>query len=235
MRSLQLTGPEYLKQSIALVEAFYWRKERLPESNEEVEREFMQHCDLESVLTNHKAVAYLREQGVPVGTEAAITPKQLRWIKKLLDSNDHNPWVLKLRNEQITQAQHDAWMQNPLFKALLRERADKLLETEKAQILSALNKRAQGGDIRAVRLALELTGDLNVGGGVPKHEVAGIMRGILEILQMHVDRATLIEIQDDFEYLLTHGIVRHRLRPVAGQHYNELNAQTTLESFIESA
>jgi hypothetical protein len=201
---------EIKKQTVALIELYFWRKGEMP-TQEDLDAEFLEGSNIELTLSDPRAVTYLLERGVPVQGTASITPKQLRWIRAILDPNDFRPWTIKLRGAAVTQAEHEGWMRQRLFTTALREEANKLLEVEKSQIISALNKRAQTGDVRAIRLALELTGDLNVGGGVPKQDVAQMMRGILEILQMHVPREILLNLQDDFEYLLTHGIVRQHL------------------------
>ena len=195
------------QSSVALVEAYYWRTGKVPETDDDIFREFMELSDIDSVLTNAKAVAYLVEQGVPLVNKLGLTVKMMRWIE-VLCAVDNLPLGMKMKSAKVTPSEHSRYMRNQLFCRVLRDETSKILPNNQVHIHNALTREANKGNIQAIRLLMEITGEYTprstseVG---TKHEVKNLMNGVLEILQSHVDVKTLEQVAEDFEYLLVNG------------------------------
>jgi hypothetical protein len=199
-----------------MIETFWWKYNRIP-TDDELMREYAASTDVDAVLENKDIVRYLISNGVPVDGTVVITPKQVRWIDTLCAANDSRTFAMKLKESNVTMAQHNTWMKNPIFQSALQSRLERILPDERVRVHSALAREASAGNVPAVKLYLQLTGELTEGQASEKAETAKLMQGILEILETHVDRATLLALADDFDHLLVHGLPpRHNTRtPVA--------------------
>lgn len=192
-----------LSGTVALIEAYYWRKGKLPETDDDIFKEFLEESDIEETLANKKAVAYLIEQGVPVVTPFGLQPKMMRWIQALC-TVDGIPLSMKQKSAGVTSSEHAKFMRNPLFCRVLRDETQKILPQHQVAVHNSLAKEASRGNVQAIKLYMEVTGETTqaVGG---KAEVNQLMSGILEILQTHVAPNVLNQVAEDFEYLLVHG------------------------------
>lgn len=216
-----------VEPSVALIEAYYWRTGKVPETDDDIFREFTELSDIDSVFENKKAVAYLVEQGVPLVNKLGLTVKMMRWIETLC-ATDNLPLGMKMKAAKVTPKEHARYMRNPLFCRVLRDETQKILPNNQVNIHNSLASQANKGNVQAIRLLLELTGEYTprstseVGS---KHEVKNLMSGVLEILQQHVDLHTLERVAEDFEYLLLNG------RPPV-QHFkpNAINAPASLSA-----
>jgi hypothetical protein len=111
--------------------------------------------------------------------------------------------------------QHNAWLKNPLFQSALTSRLEKILPDERNRVHSALAREASSGNVSAIKLYMQMTGEYSEGTNSDKSETAGLMQGILEILESHVDRAVLGRLANDFDYLLVHGVPPTRQKRLA--------------------
>ena len=202
-----------LKTTTALIETFWWKYSRIP-TDDELMREYAASTDVDATLSNKDIVRYLITNGVPVDGSIAITPKQVRWIDTLCQANDSRPFAMKMKEFGITPSQHNTWMKNPIFQSALQSRMERILPDERVRVHSALAREASAGNVPAVKLYLQLTGELTEGQASEKAETAKLMQGILEILETHVDRATLLALADDFDHLLVHGLPPRRSKTV---------------------
>ena len=204
-----------LKSTTALIETFWWKYNRIP-TDDELLREYAASTDVEAVLANKDIVRYLITNGVPVDGTIIITPKQVRWIDTLCASNDSRTFAMKLKEANVTMSQHNTWMKNPIFQSALNSRLERILPDERVRVHSALAREASAGNVPAVKLYLQLTGELTEGQTSEKAETAKLMQGILEILETHVDRGTLLALADDFDHLLVHGLPPRRSKTMTG-------------------
>jgi hypothetical protein len=123
---------------------------------------------------------------------------------------------MKAKDSGVTMTQHNAWLKNPLFQSALTSRLERILPDERNRVHTALAREASGGNVSAIKLYMQITGEYTEGGGgTEKSEAAGLMQGILEILETHVDRAVLSALANDFDYLLVHGRPPERQRRLA--------------------
>jgi len=218
------------KQTVALIETYYWKYKRIA-TDSELEREYLVDTDVAAVLGDKQLVAYLAKQGVPVDGSIALSPKQVRWIDTLCAAGDSRPLVVKLKDFKLTLAQHNAWLKNPVFQSALTSRLESILPDERVRVHQALAREASGGNVAAIKLYLNLTGELTEGETSGKSEMAGLMQGILEILESHVPSHILIDVANDFDYLLVHGKVPLRNR--VGVVTTETRDLLEIESFDE--
>jgi hypothetical protein len=217
-----------INSTVALIETFYWKFRRLPKSDEELYGEYLVETCLLDVLSEAKYLKYLSSHGVPVDGTPTLSPKAVRWIDVLCTASDTRPLATKAKEMGVTMSQHAAWLKNPLFQGALTSRLETILPDERNRVHTALAKEASSGNVSAIKLYLQVTGEFSEGQSAEKGEAAGLMQGILEILESHVDRRTLAALADDFDYLLIHGKppeLKRRLSvvPVAPQKTLELN------------
>src|SRR4029077_2031548 len=136
------------------------------------------------------------DQGVPVGTRVALSPRQVRWIDSLCAAGDHSPLTVKLKTHGVTLAEHNKWMKNQLFQRALTSRIESILPDERARVHQALTRESVGGNVSAMKLYLQMTGELQTETNSAKAEIAGLMQGILEILETYVPSRILATVAD---------------------------------------
>lgn len=203
-------------QTTALIETYFWRYSRIA-TDEELFREYTVETDVAAVLGNAQLVRYLSEQGVPVNTSVALSPKMVRWIDTLCAAGDHRPFPMKLKESGVSMETHNKWMKNPLFTKALNTRIESILPNERSRVHQALSKEAIAGNVSAMKLYLTMTGELKENDTSGKPEVAGLMQGILEILETYVPGRILTMLADDFDYLLVHGKPPIRMKVPVGR------------------
>lgn len=194
-----------IKTTIALIETYYWKYRRIG-TDEELYREYVVETCVPEVLSESKYVRYLSSHGVPVDGTVTLSPKAVRWIDTLCSAGDTRPLAVKAKASNVTIAQHNAWLKNPLFQTALTSRLEQILPDERNRVHTALAREASGGNVSAIKLYLQVTGEYAEGSGnTDKSEAAGLMQGILEILETHVPRNVLSALANDFDYLLVNG------------------------------
>jgi len=205
-----MSKEDQIKSTVALLETYYWKFRRIA-SDEDLYREYLVETCVPAVLAEAKYVRYLSTQGVPVDGSPTLTPKQVRWID-FLCSSDTRSLNVKAKEAGVSLATHNAWLKNPLFQSALTSRLEQILPDERNRVHSALAREASGGNVSAIKLYLQVTGEFSESGGTEKSEAASLMQGILEILETHVDRNVLSALANDFDYLLVHGRPPERKR-----------------------
>lgn len=206
--------PKKINSTVALIETYYWKYKRLPKDDEDLLREYGVETSLVEVFSESRYLRYLASQGIPVDGTPTLHPKQVRWIDLLCRAGDTRAITLKAKEANVSMAQHNAWLKNPLFQGALTSRLESILPDERSRVHTALAREASGGNVSAIKLYLQVTGEFSEQAAAPKGEVATLMQGVLEILETHVDRRTLSALADDFDYLLVHGVPPERKKPV---------------------
>lgn len=205
-----MSKEDQIKSTVALLETYYWKYRRVA-SDEDLYREYLVETNVTSVLSESKYVKYLSSHGVPVDGTPALSPKAVRWID-FLCSSDTRSLNVKAKEAGISMSQHNAWLKNPLFQNALTSRLEQILPDERNRVHSALAREASGGSVAAIKLYLQVTGEYSESGGTEKSEAAGLMQGILELLEAHIPRDVLSALANDFDYLLVHGRPPERKR-----------------------
>jgi hypothetical protein len=202
---MEVTDP-VTKQTVALIETYYWKYKRIP-NDQELEREYLVDTNVTEVLSTKELLTYLVNNGVPVDGSPTLSPRQVRWIDLLCAAGDPRPIGVKQKDFGITGATHNKWLKNPLFVTALQSRIESILPDERARVHQALARESVGGNVPAMKLYLQMTGELNEGIDNSKADVASLMQGILEILETHVTPGILHALAEDFDYLLVNGVV----------------------------
>lgn len=200
-----------INSTVALIETYYWKFHRLP-SDEDLFKEYFVETDIASVLSEPRYLRYLAKHGVPVDGTPTLNPKQVRWIDLLCAAGDTRSITVKAKEAGISLAAHNNWLKNPLFQSALTSRLEQILPDERSRVHSALAREASGGNVSAIKLYMQVTGEYTEGTSSDKSEVASLMQGILEILEAHVDRNVLSALADDFDFLLVNGRPPSRTR-----------------------
>jgi Helix-turn-helix of insertion element transposase len=205
-----------VQSTVALIETYYWKYRRLPKTDEELYSEYLVETCLEEVLAEGKYCRYLSSHGIPVDGTPTLSPKAVRWIDTLCSAGDTRPLSVKAKDSGVSMSQHNAWLKNPLFQNALTSRLESILPDERNRVHTALAREASGGNVAAIKLYLQVTGEITEGQSADKGEAASLMQGILEILETHVDRNVLSALANDFDYLLVHGTPPERKRVRVG-------------------
>lgn len=207
--------PNIIQSTVALIETYYWKFKRLPSSDEDLFREYLVETNITEVLAESKYLKYLASHGVPVDGTQTLSPKQVRWIDTICSAGDQRPLMTKAKEAGVTMSQHNAWLKNPLFQGALTSRLESILPDERSRVHQALAREASGGNVAAIKLYMQMTGEYTDSVVTGNSETASLMQGILEILETHVDRKTLLALTDDFDYLMVHGTPPRRKASVA--------------------
>jgi len=206
-----MSKEDQIKSTVSLLETYYWKYRRIA-TDEDLYREYLVETNVSDVLSETKYVRYLSTHGVPVDGTVTLSPKAVRWIDFLCSSDTRSIGV-KAKEAGVTMAQHNTWLKNPLFQSALQTRLEAILPDERNRVHSALAREASGGNVSAIKLYLQVTGEYSEGGGgTEKSEAAGLMQGILELLEAHIPRNVLSALANDFDYLLVHGRPPERKR-----------------------
>lgn len=145
---------------------------------------------------------------------------QLTLANSLLNTHDKRSVREKLKELNITPQKYNAWLATKEFRNYLAGRAEQMFGSHDHELYSTLLSSATGGDIAALKVALEMRGiynpKVNVEVNLPQ-----VLGQVVEIITRHVtDPGTLAAIADDLELLETGGIrpkrVQQALPEIAG-------------------
>lgn len=204
-----------------LYELLYTRTGKLPSakdlaSNFETLKDLTQ-VELDRVLAHKPFKDYLiNERAIPLNHTPKLTTKQLDWINAITDPTDQRPLTKKLSELGLKMAEVRTWNNNPFYAKVLYERTNKAFGNNRYAVLRSLQLEAMAGNISAIKLYLELTGDvethnnsgsssqtINVNNTNTTLEARQLLNAILEILQRHLQPELLVVIVDELEQATT--------------------------------
>ena len=151
---------------------------------------------------NDKAIRdYLvKERHVPLDAIARLTPKQMDWIRMITDPTDMRPIAKKLAELKITKAETQAWLNNPFYQQVLYEQSNKTFGDSRFAVLRSLQLEAMGGNVPAVKMYLEITGDYTNKSEVNvTMEARGMINTVLDVLQELVPADVLLQVVERLE------------------------------------
>lgn len=197
-------------ESLALrYELYYLRHGSLPTAKD---LEVLQ-VDLDRFLAHKPIRDYLiNERSIPLDHSPKLTTKQLDWINCVTDPSDQRPLTKKLAELGIKMAEVRAWNNNPFYAKVLYERTNKQFGNNRHAVLRSLQLEAMAGNISAIKLYLEMTGDVeathnqstvNVNTTTVSVEARSLLNNILEILQRHLEPELLMVIVNELEAATT--------------------------------
>jgi hypothetical protein len=200
----------------ALYELQYVRTGELPKAQDLQQFpgfENLTQVELDRFL-NHKPVAeYLvNERDIPLNHAPVLTAKQLDWINAITDPTDQRPLFKKRQELGLKMSEIRAWNNNPFYAKILYERSNKQFGNNRHAVLRSLQLEAMSGNMSAIKLYLEMTGDVafhQSGANVTLNttnttvEARGLLNAVLEILQRHLEPELLMIIVNELEEATT--------------------------------
>jgi hypothetical protein len=193
---------------LAFYELYYWRHNKVPGPTELALEFACKVSDEEYVKLLSKPENFLQliQHEVPLPNQITprLRPKQLELIRTLLDPSDKRTLQIKLKVCEVSSAQYQNWLNDPLFSSILYEETSKSTNASRHQVLSALSAEAAHGNVPAIKLYLEMSGEYtprqqNVGS---ESEFKTMTLKLLEVLKRHVDEQTLMKIRAELEEVL---------------------------------
>lgn len=148
-----------------------------------------------------------------------LTEKQQSWIAVVTDPSDQRPLAKKLTELGLKMSEVRSWNSNPLYAKSLYDRTNKAFGDNRYAVLRSLQLEAMAGNVTAIKLYLELTGDYETANAKPApavsittnnntnnytdSEARKLLSAILEILQRHLQPELLHVIVDELEAAVT--------------------------------
>lgn len=100
----------------------------------------------------------LEDRGIPTDAPIGLTGEQLYVLQVMLDPTTNlSPWG-RLKKLDIPFAKWEGWLKQPLFNRAYTENTEKILKESVPNALNMLMMLVNQGDLKAIKLNLELTG-----------------------------------------------------------------------------
>jgi hypothetical protein len=170
---------------------------------------------ISELLTKPELDEALQYRGVTRDTDAGLSLEQQSALLLLTDPMDSRTTQQKMKAMRVPMARYDAWMKQPLFASMYRERVESRFGEEGINVaLKALQNKAELGDVQAASKVLEITGRYN-----PQQQqledVKTILVRMVESVVKHADPETRKKILEDLEaetvrYALLNNVVQQK-------------------------
>ena len=199
----KLTGTE--KQELAaFIELLYWRNGTVPSAQDL--RDQIPDCN----ITNQQFAEYIKrpdirkylveERAVPLDATARLTPKQLDWIRIITDPTDMRPMAKKLSALNLTRAEVSNWTNNKFYQQVVYEQTNRAFGNSRFAVLRSLQVEAMSGQMAAIKMYLEMTGDYSNRSEVNVTvETRGLINTVVDVLQELVSADILLAVVDRLE------------------------------------
>lgn len=193
---------------LAFYELYYWRHSRVA-SPVDLKLEFKYTISDENYakyLAKPDNFLHLmnREVPLPQDVQPRLKPKQLELIRELVNPANKLTLSQKLKSCEVSALAYQNWLNEPLFAAVLYEETNKATNNSRSAIFKALTNEATSGNVPAMKLYLEMSGEYT-----PKQTLVGtetefkqLTLKLIEILKRHVDEQTLMLITAELETVL---------------------------------
>ncbi len=185
---------EYLKKEVP-----YARHEQLLDPASQVSK----------ALSKRGVYRFRNEDGVLISDEPRredfLPPKLAAIVTVLSNLHDKRTIAKRLEDLGVTETQYRGWLKDPVFRRALFDRHESLLEEEVPQLHQTLLRLAEGGDLKAMRLAYIVQGRLEQQKNVTLNVLGdqAILARLVEAIQRHVsDESVLRAIASDFAGIL---------------------------------
>jgi hypothetical protein len=195
----------------AFIELLYLRNGVVPTAQDL--REQIPECDVSDetykrFVKDPKIKAYLiKERALPLDAHARLTQKQLDWIKVVTDPSDMRPVNKKLSELKISRAEVTSWQANKFYQQVMYEQTNRTFGSSRYAVLRSLQVEAVAGNISAMKMYLEMTGDYRATSEVNVHvETRTVLNGMVDVLQRYLDPETLLKIVEELEAVAIPGL-----------------------------
>ncbi len=204
------SAPGSNQEFVACYESYFWRYNRIPLTAKEINAEFgttFTETQYNNVLSLESLIKYFNDRAIPnpKAPRPVLTPIQLDLLRVITDPTDFRTLGQKLKSINVSQAQLSSWMRDATFARLMREETTRQFQDNRTYVLNGLLKEASKGNVAAIKLWAEMTGEYVPGQATTVHvtvETKEIVQKLLEVLQRHVDPDTLELITGEMEKVL---------------------------------
>ena len=100
-------------------------------------------------------------RGVTADVDSGLSMEQQMVLLKLTDFTDRRSTTAKLKDMGVPMPRYQAWMKQPLFAEMYRQRTEDQFKDASTLALNKLMANMEMGDQRAVEKVLEITGRYN--------------------------------------------------------------------------
>lgn len=187
----------------AAAERFHFRYNTLP-TREQFNAEFgleLSQEKFDGAVGSSKFRKYAEERGLNLSRYA--TPDMIKLADALLDPTIPTT-AAKLKWAGVSIGKYNSLKNNQTFLSLLRERTDRLPESARSEVITALTKQALGGNVPAMKLWLEMHGEYTpnqkVTVEVDHKQTIGI---IVELVQKYLSYEKFQDFVKELEAVIT--------------------------------
>lgn len=206
-----LGARERKEEVAAFIELLFWRNGVVPIARDL--REQIPDCNIsddefKQIVTDPKLRKYLTEdRGVPLDAQARLTGKQLDWIRIITDPTDMRSLTAKMKDVGITKADVTKWNMNKFYAQVLYEQSNRSFGSARFGVLRQLQIEAMSGNITAIKMYLEMTGDYSQKSEVNVNvEVHGIINTVVDTLQELVSPEIMLAVVERLEGVAIPGL-----------------------------
>jgi len=208
VQSASVTNTALLKHEkielAAFIELLYWRNGTVPTAQEL--RNDIPDCNItdaqfKEYIKKPEIRKYLTEErGVPLDAQARLTPKQLDWIRVITDPADMRPLAKKLADAGVTKSEISSWTNNKFYQQVVYEQTNRAFGNSRYAVLRSLQVEAMSGQMAAIKMYLEMTGDYSQRSEVNVTvETRGILNTVVDVLQEFLPADLLLQVVDRLE------------------------------------
>ena len=182
-----IQAPYFDDELKAFIELLYWRNGTVPDARQlraEIDGCTVTDEYFDNFLKQKSVRDYFAERGVPVAAQARLTPKQLEWIRTITDPTDFRPLHVKMKEADVSQADIKKWNMSPFFTQIVYEQSNRTFGNSRFAVLRQLQVEAMAGNLKAIQLYLEMTGDYKNQQEVNVHvETRNTVNIVLEVIE----------------------------------------------------
>ena len=142
---------------------------------------------LTGILATPKFRAALEARGIPAEVPVGITAEQAYALTVMTDQSMTLDPFQRLKKMDITWAQWQGWLKQPMFAKIYGKTSEDLLKSSVPAALTALANRAQAGNNDAIKYLLAITGyyDPTAKGSTGEYE--RVISAMIDAVEKHVE------------------------------------------------
>lgn len=205
-----MSTPGSNQEFVACYESYYWRYGRIPHSSQQLNAEFgtkFPDAQYDEVLSRESLIKYFDDRAIPnpKAPRPILTTRQLDLLRVICDPTDYRTLAMKLKQIKVSQAELASWMRDATFARLMRDETTRQFADNRTYVLNGLLREASKGNVAAVKLWAEMTGEYVPGTSTHVHvsvETKEVVQKLLEVLQRFVDSDTLELLTSEMEKVL---------------------------------
>lgn len=129
----------------------------------------------------------LEARGIPTETPVGLTAEQAYALSVMTDQSLTLDPFARLKKLNITWAQWQGWLKQPIFAKIYGRTTEDLLKSSVPAALTALAQRAQAGNNDAIKYLLAITGYYDPSARGQNHEYERVISAMMDAVEKNVD------------------------------------------------